>query len=48
MSVNYIDPTTLFSGTAWEAFAQGKTLIGVDPNDTDFNASQKTGGEKNT
>lgn len=46
MSVNDIDPTTLFLGTTWEQFAQGKTLIGVDPNDTDFNASQKTGGEK--
>jgi len=30
----------------WVAFATGKTLIGVNPNDTDFNAANKTGGSK--
>lgn len=35
-----------FLGGSWEAFAKGKTLIGVDPDDADFNASQKAGGEK--
>ena len=35
----------LFGGT-WVKFADGKTLIGVDSTDTDFNASNMTGGEK--
>lgn len=35
----------LFGGT-WVKFANGKTLIGVDSTDTDFNSSNMTGGEK--
>lgn len=35
----------LFGGT-WVKFAKGKTLIGVDANDTDFNSTEKTGGSK--
>ena len=35
----------LFGGT-WVKFAIGKTLIGVDSTDTDFNSSNMTGGEK--
>lgn len=45
VSVNEINPSIYFGGT-WETFAKGKTLIGVDPDDIDFNVSQKTGGEK--
>ena len=33
-------------GGVWELFGQGKTLIGVDFNDMDYNESGKTGGEK--
>lgn len=40
-----IEPSTLFGGE-WELISQGKTLVGVDENDTDFNAPRKTGGEK--
>lgn len=36
---------TLLGGT-WVKFAMGKTLIGVDSTDTDFNSSNMTGGEK--
>ena len=39
------NPNNSFYGT-WELVSQGRTLIGVDANDTDFNTSQKTGGEK--
>lgn len=46
ISVNNINPQTFFGGT-WEAFATGKTLIGVDTNDTDFDSVEKTGGNKN-
>ena len=45
LSVNNINPGTLFGGT-WVAFGSGKTLVGVDPNDTDFDTAEETGGEK--
>ena len=45
ISVSSTDPGTIFGGT-WEAFATGKTLVGVDANDTDFNAANKVDGEK--
>lgn len=45
ISVNNTNPGTLFGGT-WEAFAQGKTLIGVDTSQTEFNTVKKTGGSK--
>lgn len=41
-----INPSTYIIGTTWELTALGKTLIGVNPNDTDFNASGRTGGSK--
>lgn len=45
LSVNSINPSTLFGGT-WEEIAKGRTLVGVDTNDVDFNIVKKTGGEK--
>ena len=45
LSVNNTNPTRWFGGT-WELIAQGRTLVGVDTNDTDFNTVRKTGGEK--
>ena len=45
MSVNNTNPSTFFGGT-WEAWGAGKVPVGVDANDTDFNAVEKTGGEK--
>lgn len=45
MSIQDTNPSAFFGGT-WERIAKGKTLVGVDENDTDFNASSKTGGEK--
>lgn len=45
LSVNDTDPGILFGGT-WEQIAQGRTLVGVDTNDTDFNTVKKTGGSK--
>ncbi len=45
LSVNSTNPSTLFGGS-WEAFAAGKTLVGVDVNQEEFNEVQKTGGEK--
>ena len=45
MSTSSTNPSVYFGGT-WERIAKGKTLVGVDENDNDFNASSKTGGEK--
>lgn len=44
ITVNAINPSVLFGGT-WEQI-KGKFLVGVDSSDTDFNTSEKTGGEK--
>lgn len=45
LSVNDTNPSTWFGGT-WVQIAKGRTLVGVDTNDTDFNTVEKTGGEK--
>ena len=45
MSVLSTSPATLFGGT-WVAFAPGRVLVGFNSGDTDFNASEKTGGAK--
>lgn len=45
ISTSSEDPTKYFGGT-WEQFAKGKTLIGVDTNDSSFNTVNKTGGNK--
>lgn len=45
MSIQDTNPSVFFGGT-WERIAKGKALVGVDENDTDFNASSKIGGEK--
>lgn len=45
MSVNNTNPSTFFGGT-WEAWGAGRVAVGVDTADTDFNAVEKTGGEK--
>ncbi len=45
LSIDSKDPSTLFGGV-WERISKGRTLVGVDENDTDFNMVQKTGGSK--
>ena len=45
LSVNNINPSQWFGGT-WEQIAKGRTLVGVDTSDTDFNTVKKTGGAK--
>lgn len=45
ISINPANPGATMGGT-WESFGAGKTLIGVDNTDTDFDAPEKTGGEK--
>ena len=44
------NPATLLagmSGTTWVAFGSGKTLVGLDSSDADFNQIEETGGAKN-
>lgn len=45
LSVLDTNPSKWFGGT-WEQIAKGRTLVGVDTSDTDFNAVKKTGGSK--
>tara|TARA_R110000803_G_scaffold201903_1_gene266837 strand:+ start:801 stop:1601 length:801 start_codon:yes stop_codon:yes gene_type:complete len=43
------NPNTLLAGmsaTTWVAFGSGKTLVGLDSGDADFNAIEETGGHK--
>lgn len=44
-STEATNPATFMGGT-WERFANGRTLIGVDEADSDFNIAHKTGGSK--
>ena len=45
ISVNNTNPGTIFGGT-WVSFGTGKTLVGVDSNDTDFDTVEESGGNK--
>lgn len=45
MSANNVSPQTFLGGT-WVAWGAGRVPVGVNSSDTDFNAAEKTGGEK--
>ena len=45
-TVNSVNPGTYLTGTTWELFGAGKTLVGVDATDDEFNTVEKTGGQK--
>ena len=45
MSISSTNPSAYFGGV-WEQIAKGKTIVGLDPNDSDFSYAGKTGGEK--
>ena len=40
------DPNKEYKSQVWERFAKGRTLVGVDENDTDFATVGKTIGAK--
>ena len=44
-SVDSANPSTKFGGT-WVAWGAGRVPVGVNETDSDFNAVEKTGGEK--
>jgi hypothetical protein len=45
MSTDNTNPSTIFGGT-WSAWGSGRVPVGVDTGQTEFNAVEKTGGEK--
>jgi hypothetical protein len=48
-TVSTTPDTLIFGGnsdTTWVAFGAGKTLIGIDSGDTDFDTVEETGGDK--
>ena len=45
MMATSTSPANYFGGT-WTQIAQGRTIIGVDTSDSDFNTVLKTGGSK--
>lgn len=45
LSIDDTNPGKLFGGV-WEQIAQGRTLVGVDTSQTEFNEVKKIGGEK--
>lgn len=45
VNVSGTNPGTYLGGT-WEAFGSGRTLVGIDSSDSDFNTVEETGGEK--
>ncbi len=45
LSVDSTNPSKLFGGT-WQQIAKGRTLVGVDTSQTEFNTVKKTGGSK--
>lgn len=45
MSVNNIDPSTVFGGT-WVPWGEGRVPVGVNSDETEFNAAENVGGAK--
>ena len=46
ISIASTNPSSIWAGTTWEQFAKGRTLVGLDTSDSNFNTSGQTGGEK--
>lgn len=46
LSVNNVNPGTLFPGLTWVSWGTGRVPVGVDTSQTEFNTVEKTGGSK--
>ena len=46
ISINSTNPNTYYAGTTWVAFGAGRTLVGLNSGDSDFNSAEETGGAK--
>ena len=46
MDTANVNPVTYLGFGTWQYWGQGRVPVGVDANDSDFNAVEKTGGEK--
>lgn len=41
-----VNPSTYLGFGTWQLWGQGRVPVGINPNDSDFNTVEKTGGEK--
>ena len=41
-----VNPATYLGFGKWQLWGQGRVPVGINPNDSDFNTVEKTGGEK--
>jgi hypothetical protein len=46
MSVSPNDPSTIWAGTTWVVWGAGRTIVGVDPTQTEFDTVEEVGGSK--
>ena len=46
ISIASTNPSSIWAGTTWEQFAKGRTLVGLDTSDSNFNTAGQTAGEK--
>ena len=46
MDTANVNPATYLGFGTWQYWGQGRVPVGVDASDSDFNAVEKTGGEK--
>lgn len=46
LTINSQNPSEIIGGK-WELWGEGKTIVGVDTSQTEFDHVEKTGGEKN-
>lgn len=46
LKMNNVNPSTYLGFGTWELIAQGRTLVGVNASDSDFNTVNKIGGAK--
>lgn len=49
MSVNSVNPSTLFAGTTWEQWGGGRVPVGIGNNgETNYTTAEQTGGSENS